>query len=247
MHPAQDARRREALPGAPARPKGSLIHALRLALAVLLALSLAPGCGRTVNDYLQEAASGAREDVSYAIGQIQLILVAKERSGEDFDEGDLAALRYLEEVALEGSNRLNRAEAIAALGRLRTWYRPDRIERFLEDDFWLARLEAVDTLRRLGSVEQVEVLLEALADETRAEVRVEMVKTLGVLGGPRALRALFETFLENLTRPTDEQLHAFLALRDLTGLDHQLHERQKWREEFESRFGGAEEDPGGRS
>ncbi len=207
-----------------------------LYLLPLLALGFLSSCGRTVNDFLQEAASGVREDISYAISEIQAILVAKERAGEEFTEGDLQAIAYLKGVASKGLNRLNRAEAIACLGQLTTQYSDDLFVEYLGDDFWLARLEAVEAIQRLGSQKMVGPLLNVLAEEEQTEVRLELIKSLGVLGGDMATKTLFETFLVPLNRQSDEQLHAFLALKDLTGLEYQISERRKWQEAYEKRF-----------
>lgn len=207
------------------------------ALAALLVLLVAAaGCGLTVNDHLREAESGAPDAVEEAIEAIGHLLARKEARSLTFDAGDEAAIGFLKKLALESSFRMQRAQAINALGQLRSVDFSAIFLRALDDPFWLCRYNAVLALRRHARESFVDPLIARLAKETIDELRLEIVKSLGHIGGEPALKALFEVFLNSGAAQSDERVHAHRSLRTLTGRDLGFHERKKWAAVYEEIF-----------
>lgn len=209
---------------------------------VLAALGVNPGCGRTVNDYLKEAESGSPQAIEDAVSSISRLLAYKETAQVPFDEGDRAAVAYLREVAVASPIPSNRASAIQGLGRLRTIDALELFVKALGDDFWLARYMAVRALEVHGDERHVPALVELLEGETQHEVRLAAVKALGAIGGEVATRALFEIYLVPRPRYSDEMIHAYLALRRMTGLSHGIEDRGDWAAAFKTRFPAPVED-----
>lgn len=213
------------------RPGNALITVL-LTTAVL-----AGGCARSVNDYLAEAATNAPEAVRDAVVSIGRILYQKEAAGIPFDEADREATLYLKDVAVGNAVTINRATAIAALGRLRGIDSGEVFLKGLEDTFWLSRFEAVRALGLRGDQKYVEPLRELLARETRAEVRLGIVKALSSLKGDLALQTLMEEFLGGNGEGLNSELLAFQAVREMTGLKYGMEEKSSWQKFYRSKFG----------
>ncbi len=212
---------------------------LHCVVVAILALACVHGCARTVNDYLVEARSGEPEAIGRAVEEISRQISRKESAGIPFDEGDRAAIEYLRELAVDSSISNHRALAIRGLGRLTTVDASDLFIKGLDDSFWLTRLEAVEAIRNHPDDQFVEPLLKRLESEERVEVRIALVKTLGVIGGDRVIKGLYGIYLAGpLSQNQDEKIHAYRALRRLTGLTHEFQERQSWEESFERRFPG---------
>jgi HEAT repeat protein len=212
-------------------------HGLRSG-RLLLAVSLAAGCARSVNDYLAEARSGSPSAVKDAVVAIGQILYHKESAGIPYDKADQEAVLYLKEVAATDSVPMDRAEAVSSLGPLRKADASDVIIASLKDPFWLVRYQAVRFMGLSGDEKYAQPLRDLLAGEARAEVRLEVVKALGLIKGPIALRTLLEVFLTPGEGGLDPQVLAYMAIRDLTGMDQGFAEaRTKWREFYRSKFG----------
>ncbi len=205
-------------------------------LSWLLLPALACGCSRIVNDHLREAETGSPQAVGEAVVAIGDLLARKEASQIAFDEGDQAAVAYMKQVAQESKIQTNRSIALGALAKLRTVNAEEIFIKALDDPFWHARYQAVRGLKVQPKEGHAELLRSLLAKETQVEVRVEIVKALGMIGGPVALKTLFETFLKPTSRHQDEQVHAFLALRFLTGASYGFNDRKKWEKTFQERF-----------
>jgi HEAT repeat protein len=201
-----------------------------LGFALIGPIALASGCARSVNDYLAEASGGSPVSVREAVVAIGGILYRKEASGIAFDKADEGALLYVKDVA---SSReavpINRAAAIRALGRLRKAAAADIHLSALSDPFWLVRLEAVRALGVWPEERFSGPLRERLTIEPRPEVRLEIVKVLGKVKGPLAVRTLLEVFLDRTDGSRDPQVQAFLALREMTGLTYTFDEVEKWK------------------
>jgi len=222
--------------GASGLKRGGLLPLLAAA-----ALALA-GCARTVNDYLREARSnspGAVKDAVIAIGEL---LHRKEATGIPFDAADREAMLYLKDVA--GSNPVptNRAVALRALGQLQGADAADVIRGGLKDPFWLARLEAVQTIELHPDPSFAEPLRELYSNETRAEVRLEVVKALRQVKGPVALRTLLEVFFKRSERSRDPQVHAYSGIREMTGLSYGFYDLTGWKEYYQGKYGALPSD-----
>ncbi|MBI4582440.1 MAG: HEAT repeat domain-containing protein [Planctomycetes bacterium] len=202
----------------------------------LLLPAVAFGCSRTVNDHLREAETGSPQAVGEAVVAISELLAMKEASQIAFDEGDQAAVVYMKQVALESKIQTNRSIALGALAKLRTVNAEEIFIKALDDPFWHARFHAVRGLKIQPKESCAELLRNLLVKETQVEVRVEIVKALGMIGGPVALKTLFETFLKPTSRHQDEQVHAFLALRFLTGASYEFNDGKSWKKAFQERF-----------
>ena len=205
---------------------------------LLLAVWLAAGCARNVNDYLAEARSGSPTAVKDAVVAIGQILYHKESAGVPYDKADQEAVLYLKEVAATDSVPMDRAEAVASLGPLRKAESSEVLIASLKDPFWLVRYQAVRFMGLSGEEKYAQPLRDLLGNETRAEVRLEVVKALGLIKGPIALRTLLEVFLAGGEGGLDPQVLAYMAIRDLTGMDQGFAEaKTKWREFYRSKFG----------
>lgn len=203
-----------------------------------LALVLS-SCGGTVNDLLQEAKLGSPEAIERAVVAISDLLVAKERAGVAFDEGDRAAVAYMRKVALEGKVQNNRAVAVSSLGRLRSVEVDDVLHAALDDEFWLARLLAVQAMRDLGKDGFSAALVDLLDREAQPEVKREVLAALGVLADELSIKTLYESFLNADQRSDrDDQQNAYFVLKKLTGLTYPFDEKSRWREAYRERFGG---------
>ncbi len=217
-----------------------------LLLGLLLSAGFSSGCGRTVNDYLMEARSGSPEAVLDAVDNISDLLARKEITGVPFDEGDWAALEYLKTVAREKTSgfHTNRSAAIGGLGRLKSVDSPTMFLEALQDDFWLVRMKAANALSRKGNEDSVPEIVERFESEPRKEVRLAMVGALSAIGGERAIKALFETFLRRRERARDVDVVALWALRKLTGLTYSIEDSSDWQAAYDARFGSTEETRG---
>ncbi len=205
---------------------------------VLLASLAAPGCARSVNDYLAEARSNAPAAVKEAVVAIGDILYRKESAGIPFDGADREAILYLKDVANADTIPINRAAAIAALGRLAKADAGDVFSSGLKDPFWLSKFEAARAMGLQPGEKFAEALRDLLGKETRPEVRLEIVRALGRIKGPVALRTLLEVFLNRSEGVKDPQVLAYVALREMTGLSYGFDEVRSWDKLYKSKFGG---------
>jgi HEAT repeat protein len=145
-------------------------------------------------------------------------------------------VEYLKRVALDSPIGTNRAMAITGLGRLRTVDASDVLTKALEDPFWLARFNAISAMRQARDEKFVEALVELYSEESQPEVRLEVIKALGAIGGELSLKTLFQTLLSARSRYQDEQVHAYLALRRLTGLSYNIYDLKNWQKTYDDRF-----------
>jgi len=207
------------------------------------ALSLA-GCVRTVNDYLREAGAsnspGAVKDAVISIGQL---LYRKEATGIPFDEADREAITYLKEVATSNPVPVNRAVALRALGQLQGGNSTEVIRKGLKDPFWMVRLEAVQVIALRPDPSYAEPLRDLYSSETRAEVRLEIVKALRKVKGPVALRTLLEVFLRKGESPADARVHAYSGIVEMTGLSYGFDDLSEgWKKYYREQYGALPSD-----
>ncbi len=219
------------------------LAAILLAAALPSTLSTTGGCARSVNDYLAEARTNAPQAVKDAAIAIGEILHQKESMGIPFDEADREAILYLKDIARGNSVSINRAAAIAALGRLRTVEADEVLLKGLEDSYWPVRLESARAMGNRGKENFAEALGTLLSQETKPEVRMGAVNALGQIKGPLALRILLEEFLKGRWGELNPRLLAYRAIRDMTGLDYGIDADQNWMDYYRSKYGDMP-DPG---
>ena len=218
---------------------------LRTAWSVSLVL-LISGCAENVNDILEEAKKGDPESVKEAVITLGEILSQKEKSGYPYDEGDLAAIDYLRQVAESSQDAANRARALSSLGRLKHPRLTDLYIKCLEDkSSWLLRKEAAEALRQNPDPQAAAPLARQLEAEPRTEVRIPIVKALGAIGGEEALKALLQVFLDRSARFRAMKLATYDALRKLSSKNFEFEDVPSWRKYYEERFPApkAEEKP----
>jgi HEAT repeat protein len=205
-------------------------------MAWLLLLAVYPGCATNINDLLKETHEGDPDAVHEAITGIGEILRQKELAGESYTRGDEAGLAYLKEVAGGGSSDLNRARAVASLGRLE---RLELIEVFLarlNDPFWAVRLEAARALARRPVPSAAPQLAQRLEMESRAEVRLNLIRALAQAGGEDALRALLKVIIDVSGKFDGMKLTAYDAVKELSEKNFDLEDDSTWRSYYRERF-----------
>ncbi len=143
-----------------------------LAAGAAATLILLAGCARSVNDYLAEATTNDPEAVREAVIAIGGVLFHKEAGRIPFDKADEKAVLYLKDVAAGSPVPVNRAAAIAALGKVRQAEGGDVFLAGLRDPFWLCRLESARAMELEPAERFAEPLRDALKAETRPEVRI---------------------------------------------------------------------------
>ena len=213
---------------------------LGLALSVPLILA---GCARSVNDHLIDAKSNSPEAIKDAVVAIGELLDQKESGGYPFDEADLEAILYVKEVAAGNPVPINRAAAIAALGKLHKAGAAEVFMAALKDPFWPCRLEACRAMGIQPEDRFADPLRQLLGAESRVEVRLEAIKSLGKVRGPVALKALLEVFLRRGEGAKDPQILAYFSICDMTGLKYGFEDVRKWGDFYRDRYGKDNEVP----
>jgi HEAT repeat protein len=205
-------------------------HAARSLRGGVLAASAAIcGCAGNVNDSLEEARRGDPEAIRESVVLLGDLLRQKEKADYPYDKADLEAVQYLREVAEKSGDEVNRACAIDALAKL---LRPDATDLFigrLEDPSWIVQLESAKALAQHPQAKAAAPLVKRLEEETRMEVRLEILKALAAVGGDDALRAILAAFLDRTARYKNMRLAAYDGLRKLSGKEYAFEEIEKWR------------------
>lgn len=102
--------------------------------------------------------------------------------------GDIKAEKYLIE-ALKDKDVLVRSNAALALGQISD--KPELLIDVLDDASWMVRHDAIIALGQMDSSKHVDKIIPLVEDDVQ-EVREQVIKTLGHIGGKKALETVRE-------------------------------------------------------
>ena len=133
-------------------------------------------------------------------------------------ERDIERLKEANDIeglikALKHSDEDVRWEAIKALGKIQDKRAVEPLISMLKDKEWEVGHYALGPLRKLvGSDKTAELLVEPLKKE-KYKIRIEIVRTLGEIGGERAVKLLIDTYKKD--RSEYVRVWVPFALRDI--------------------------------
>lgn len=205
----------------------------------LALLVLATGCSGTINEYLLQARKGDADEVQEAVLMIGRLLVEKEREGYTFDDGDLAALEFLQATAIDHPDPVCRMRSLHQLRRFEKIDSSDVFLGALDDEMWGVRLEAARSLTERPAPDSSHILRKRVEDENQWEVRIELLDALSRIGDRVALRTLLEVFLDETGRYRYSKIEAYDRIRALTREEYAREDVDSWQEYYDRTFGEA--------
>ena len=190
---------------------------------LLISLFLA-GCGTSSQDLLLEVRKGE----TYSIVDLGQHLSSREAAGEEFSEGDLAAIELLRDVAGTDPVVANRMRAIAALADLGSIENKDTFTKALKSKYWGVRWEAAKAITAHPDPGAVPALIFMLKNEAESIILLDAVKALGAIGDEPSLKALLLVYFDLTPRHTNNRMKAHAALCQITGKNIPFDDVEGW-------------------
>jgi hypothetical protein len=182
------------------------------------------GCGTSSQDLLLEVRKGE----TYSILDLGQYLSSREAAGEEFSEGDLAAIELLRDVAGTDPVVVNRMRAIAVLANLESSESKDAFTKALKSEYWGVRWEAAKALSAHPDPGAVPGLIFMLKNEKESIILLDAVKALAAIGDKASLDVLLMVYFDLTPRHANNRMKAHSALCQITGKNIPFDDVQGW-------------------